>query len=501
MEQNRVVNIINFVRAVEPRCEMDLVTPVVEEIRLNKKYGFENTFLLQYDTMCSEKFVNLFLKEKDEHMELGVWIEMAKPLVESIGVEWKGRWEWDWHVNPGFLMAYTKEQKEKLIDAIMEKFKSLFGYYPKSAGSWLLDSDSVLYMSEKYQVQAFGICREQWGTDGYTLWGGYYNGPYYPSKNNILHPAQTKEMQISAPVIRILGPDPIYCYYEKFKTKYNKMETDLYTLEPTWSCGQDKEWVKWYFKNFTKQEDMGFSYTQTGQENPFGWENISKGLPMQMEYLARLVNEGEICVKKMCDTGKRFIEMYEQTPQSVYAALDDWAGMDNQSVWYSCKNYRINVFSDDQEVWIRDLHKFDENYRDIYLEKPCTEPEALYDCLPLVDGVRFSDETVKCGIFFGKGKILDTKKVAGEFVIYFMADGRKITMTMSEHEIIIMSDDTKDFFATFLYKNGCEDVQSMTDKRICYRHNDMEYQLSLENGRLEGNKFISEQGKIVFRVG
>lgn len=36
---NKVVNIVNFVRGVEPRCEMDLLTPVVEEIRLNKQYG------------------------------------------------------------------------------------------------------------------------------------------------------------------------------------------------------------------------------------------------------------------------------------------------------------------------------------------------------------------------------------------------------------------------------------------------------------------------------
>ena len=86
MSQNRVVNIINFVRGCEPRFEMDLITPVVEEIRLNKKYGFENTFLLQYDTMCIKEFVDLFLREKDEHMEIGIWIEMAKPLIESIGL-------------------------------------------------------------------------------------------------------------------------------------------------------------------------------------------------------------------------------------------------------------------------------------------------------------------------------------------------------------------------------------------------------------------------------
>ena len=105
--QNKVVNIINFVRGVEPRREKDLITPVLEEIKLNKKYGFENTFLLQYDAMMDPRFVELFQRVKDAHLELGIWIEMARCLIESLGIPWEGRpgYDWDWYVNPGFLLA------------------------------------------------------------------------------------------------------------------------------------------------------------------------------------------------------------------------------------------------------------------------------------------------------------------------------------------------------------------------------------------------------------
>ena len=72
----RVVNIMNFVRGVEPRMEMDLLTPVKEEIKLNKKYGFENTFLLQYDVIINNEFVDIFKSEKDEKMD-GYCIENA----------------------------------------------------------------------------------------------------------------------------------------------------------------------------------------------------------------------------------------------------------------------------------------------------------------------------------------------------------------------------------------------------------------------------------------
>ncbi len=495
MTCNKVVNIVNFVRGVEPREEKDLLTPVIEEIRLNKKYGFENTFLLQYDAMMRQDMVDLFHKEKDEHMELGIWIEMARCLVEKAGIPWRSKrgWDWDWYVNPGFLLAYTREQKERIIDLIMEKFKELFGYYPKSAGSWVMDSDSVAYMSEKYGVQAFCICREQWGTDAYTLWGGYYNGPYFPSKNNILHPAQTKEKQLPAPVIRMLGPDPIHCYYEKI-ADYNKMGVLVYSLEPGWVCGRDEKWVDWYFRNFLEREDMGYNYTQTGQENSFGWELIGKGLPMQMEYLDVMVKEGKVTVEKLCDTGRHFTEKYEMTPATVYSALDDWSECNCQSVWYSCKKYRLNLFREDNRVFIRDIHKFDENYRDIYLDTPCMENDAVQDALPVMDGLRFSDEKTKAGIFLGEGEILDTCRDGEKFVARISADGKEIVLTLQEDCMELKCD--SDFSAQFVVKEDCPQICDITEKQISYRHNGTEYALCLKQGTFVDHYLKSSGGCI-----
>ncbi len=483
MEQNRVVNIINFVRAYEPRREMDLMTPVVEEIRLNKKYGFDNTFLLQYDTMCTEAFVDLFLKEKDEHMEIGVWLELARPLVESVGLPWEGRWDWDWHVNPGFLAAYRKTEKEAIIDRIMEKFNSIFGAYPKSAGSWVLDSDSVNYMKEKYGLEAFCVCREQWGTDGYTHWGGYYNGPYFPSRNHILHPAQTKEQQISVPVFRLLGADPVYCYYESLQGKLNPPGSKLYTLEPTWPCGQSKEWVDWYFKNLTENEDMGYSYTQTGQENSFGWENISKGLPMQMELLDRLQREGKVRIEKLCDSGRAFTDKYEMTPAAVYSALDDWTGSGRQSVWYNCKNYRVNIYCDGKEVWIRDIHKFSGDCRDRHLDQPCKEHAIVYDTLPMMDGLHFTDENVTAGIFLAKGKIADTQRRGSIFIVHIAGENNRLTLEITEEAISISGE--KEFLLPFMVKEDCETITGYSEREIQYSHNGIKYALKIEEGTFD----------------
>lgn len=258
-----IVNIMNFVRGIEPRNpDLDLVLPVKNQIALNKKYGFDNTFLLQYDAIIKPEFSELFLRERDDKTELGVWIEIVRPLTERVGIEWRGRpgYDWDWYVDPGFLPAYTAAEKEKLIDELMEKFREVFGEYPKTAASWLLDIYSMRYMSEKYHIEAFGICREQHSVDAYTLWGGPYNQPYYPSKNNMMCPAQTAENQLGTPLFRLLGIDPIRGYNE-YRYSKSPALSGCATMEPVWSYGKSEEYMRWFFKTYFENESMGLAYT------------------------------------------------------------------------------------------------------------------------------------------------------------------------------------------------------------------------------------------------
>ena len=94
-----------------------------------------------------------------------------------------------------YAMGYTKEEREKLIDVIFKKFEETFGFGAKSVGSWMIDAHSLQYMSEKYGIEASCNCKDQWGTDGYTIWGGYWNQGYYPSRHNALCPAQSRDAQ------------------------------------------------------------------------------------------------------------------------------------------------------------------------------------------------------------------------------------------------------------------------------------------------------------------
>ena len=54
----RVVNIVNFVRALDPRSpKAEYLRALREEVALNLKYGFENTILLQYDALVDAEMM------------------------------------------------------------------------------------------------------------------------------------------------------------------------------------------------------------------------------------------------------------------------------------------------------------------------------------------------------------------------------------------------------------------------------------------------------------
>jgi len=186
MENDRsIVNIINFIRAFEPRdASIDLVEPVVNQMRLARQYHLPVTWLMQYDALMDDRFLPILEQGKEDRHEIGCWFEFVQALIEKAGIKWRGRFAWDWHSHVGFAVGYTPAEREKIIDVYMADFKARLGYYPKSVGSWVLDAHTLGYMADRYGVVAACNCKDQWGTDGYTLWGGYYNQAYYPSRVN-----------------------------------------------------------------------------------------------------------------------------------------------------------------------------------------------------------------------------------------------------------------------------------------------------------------------------
>ena len=398
----QIVNIINFIRACEPRRPIALLKTVEEQILLMKKHHLKGTFLIQYDALILPEYTELLKSLDPEQFEIGVWLEITQPHVEKAGIPWKGRFPWDWHVHCDFSMGYTKEQREALVDIFYEEFRSVFGYYPKVFGSWFFDTHTIRYISDRYGCDALCNCKEQYGTDGYTLWGSYYGQAYYPSRNNVFMPAQSAETQIPVPLFRMLGPDQVYQYDFGLQPEADgEIWQSVITLEPACRGGGDNpQWIDWFMKENFNGECLSFGYAQAGQENAFGWEGMEKGLTYQFALFEKLQQEGKITVETMGESGRWYQETYKTTPASAVTAHTAYDDEHKNTVWYSSKYYRVNLYGDQGQVRIRDLHLFTENYPDPFEETVCTENVAVYDTLPFIDGNRQSGNGILAGGYF-----------------------------------------------------------------------------------------------------
>ena len=387
----RIVNIVNFIRLLEPRdpavTEDVLYQTVVKQVAIMKQYNLGGTFLLQYDALMDPRYQKLLGDLPRGSFEIGAWWEIPQPLVEKAGLKWRGRYPWDWRANIGFSTGYTPKEREKLIDAYMADFKKIFGYYPKSVASWFIDSYSLNYMYKKYHIVASANCKDQYGTDGYTLWGGYWNQAYYPSKINSYMPAQNIQNQIPVPIFRMLGSDPVRQYDNGLGTT----RQGVVTLEPVYKFGGgDSTWVNWFFKTFTESSALGFNYTQAGQENSFTWDAMARGLEIQMPIMARLRDEHKIRVETLEQSGRWFKKTYKVTPATSFTVDNDIAGSDLKTVWFDSRFYRLNILWENGNLRIRDLHLFNEKFPSVYEKGVATSNECSFFTLPVVDGYIWS---------------------------------------------------------------------------------------------------------------
>src|SRR5690606_36228927 len=182
-------------------------------------------------------------------------------------------------------------------------------------------------------------CKDQVGTDGYTLWGGYWNQAYYPSKINSYMPAQNAKNQLPVPVFRMLGSDPIRQYDNGLRSD----RQGVITLEPVYpDAGGDATWINWYFREFVEGESMEFAYTQAGQENSFTWDAMLKGLEIQFPLIAQLRDEKKVKVETLADSGQWFTDHYKVTPATAVTVNNDISGSDKKTVWFNSRFYRVN---------------------------------------------------------------------------------------------------------------------------------------------------------------
>ena len=381
------------------------------ELEMITGYDVDHTFLLEYDAICNEQYQQLFKEKATERTEIGLWFEIVEPLTTACGMPYRTERgvKWDYHIIPGFSMGYTPREREVLIDEAMRKFKEVFRYYPKTVACWMIDTHTINYLTDHYDVSTLAICRDQVNFDAYTLIGGYFNQAYYPSRNNMFTPAQSDECRVNVPMFRLLGPCPTHNYERK---KYMAPGTPACcTLEPVW-CTQDC--FDGLFKAFYENESLGFAYAQVGQENTMPVSMFTDNIRYQIE---RLMAAEDVQIMKMSDTGELFKKTFpSKTPATSVVATENWNTEDVQSVYYDSEKYVANLFRYENSIFIRALFLFDETVEDHYLREVCTTSDAIYENQPIVNTQLWFDHDQKknCGLVLDSEAQPFTVEKAGE---------------------------------------------------------------------------------------
>jgi hypothetical protein len=508
----RIVNFVNFIRDIEPRdpniTPLVLYETVKSEADAIHRYGFKGTWLLQYDALIDSRYQAMMKEEMAHGCEVGGWWEITQPHVEAAGYKWRGRYPWDWHADKGFSVGYTPEERERLVDVFMEKFREIFGEYPHSIGSWFIDAHTLIYMREKYGVEASCNCKDQKGTDGYTLWGGYWHGAYYPSRVNAYMPAQTKKGQIDVPVFRMLGSDPLYQY----SSGIGGAVQSVCTIEPTYVNAQQPDWVRWYLRCQTDDPALGFTYFQAGQENSFTWKVFAKGYEVQLPQIAALQKEGKLRVETLIESDRAFRQKYHITPTTACTALTDYTDNRGRTIWFNSCYYRANVLWEGDRMGIRDIHLFDENVESYYLRNVCTSNECIYMTLPIVDGCLWSTADNMASLRFyavkTSGRLRELK--GGEPVITQAKGGMSVRWPLKgdDGEICLQLTEARiTAFCTNKTLAWCMQLnvqpqsklpfQTIDGKTLTATQEDYPYRLSLERGIFQD---LRQKSGLVFSI-
>ena len=467
-----------------------------EEARLAREYKIPATFLLQYDALIDPAYQKLMKDSLPEGSEIGGWWEITKPHYDAIGEKWPFEQVWYPYDVKDFAIGHTPEVRERLVDEYMAKFKEIFGDYPKSVGSWYIDSYTLNYMYEKYGIEASCVCKEQIGTDGYTLWGGYWSQAFYPSKYDAHMPAQTEEGQIPVPVFRMLGSDPIYQY--DYSLGHNGQ--GVITMEPVYSCaGSDPNWVHYFMESFMNEPCLQFSYVQIGQENSFGWPMIGKGLTMQVALTDSLRREGKLVVQTLGETARWFRGKNSVTPPTAVTCMEDFRNEGNQTVWYNTRFYRTNLLWNPSGFRIRDIYKFDEKFHSRYHSNPATGTQLIYYTLPVADGFRWSTADDRAGFFIElangtrvalKDPKVEEDKEDGTLTITSQdAGGKRCIIHLTETSISLQYDATDWTLAFSAPRWNKDDVTSLSiedhNTRLNLVSQEFPYSISLDKGTFE----------------
>lgn len=403
--ENAFITLVNPVRI--SAYTKDLVESLASEYSEVSKRNLPATWLFTYDVLVNPE-VSDFVKQMDQKQDLGIFLEVTPNFAKSASVAYNKTDSWH-RSNSIFLSGYSQEDRKKLIGVVFEKFKANFGYYPKSVGAWWVDSFSLNWMKEKYNITSTLGCADQFYTDGYSLWGQYWSTPFYPSKNHAGMPARNIETKLDIVALQWAARDPFNGYSGEHSSAYSTQ--DYHTL------GLSDSYFEDLIKLYALKHKNQFGQITVGLEGDFPAETYHGLYAKQLDIIQKISIQENITITNMKD----FSEWYRQTFTDISPAqiieTKDLLGQDKTVVWYQSPAYRIGLIfdSESQEIKFIDWRIYQDNFQEPFYLTPNTQLNLYINTPSLIDQISDPQSIWKIstkGIFSSGGE-------AQKFSIYF----------------------------------------------------------------------------------
>ncbi len=371
---NQFITLVNPVRI--SKYTVDSAESIKAQYKIIKQNKLPATWLFTFDVLDNPKAVAV-AKEMDIKQEKGIFLEVtpAFALASKIAYNNSGFWHF---ANSVFLSGYVPADRVKLIDAVFEKFKSDFGYYPTSVGGWWVDAYSLSYIKEKYGITAHLGLADQLSTDGYEVWGEYWSSPFYPSKNHTGIPAATNDSKLDVVELEWAPRDPLNGY------KDSKYSTQDYPL-----MGQNFDYFERLVRLFAGQHDNQFGQITLGLEGDFPAESYSETseFAKQMGLVRKLADEGDDTITNMKDFSSWYRKQFPGVSPVQVIKTDDLLGTNEKLIWYNSPNYRAGIRYDatSQKTEIVDLRIYQPDFQEPYFSLPNTNKDLTIYIPSVID--------------------------------------------------------------------------------------------------------------------
>lgn len=351
-KQPNALIFINHVRGTSC-CDAGSLDFFAKQLELFSNQNLPAFFALRYDALVDPEFQKLIKKyQTNDLFKYGIMLEVTPNLAEDSFVEYRGTSENWYQAQYAFLIGYSQEERQLLIDQLVKKYQQFFDQNPEFSTAWQVDTFSLNYLKKSYGLKMHQLAREQWGLDSYTLDGGPPHYPYLASENWAMIPDFSNPDHLL--IVRHTVDDPLYSYGDK---------SSAFTSQPNDYVLDKKDFS--YFEKLIDQALDQFQqpgYINLGLENSMA-EIHQLEFAKQVEKVAWYQDQNKVTIINNIDQLK---QLFKDQPITIHAGKDLLGNSNQKTFWVTTPKYRLRLRFNEDKVEITDLRVYHPKLLDPY---------------------------------------------------------------------------------------------------------------------------------------